>query len=257
MNTTAVYTRKAQQYAAYRWDYSSQAVEYIYEQTGLNANAVVADIGAGTGILTRHFAGRAGKLYAVEPNEPMRQQAEVQLADITECIVVDAPAEATTLSDHSVDLITAAHAVHWFQADAAREEFRRILKPGGWLALLRNTSPSDAISDALQAVSTNEFGVTPGHPAPSIHIPEDYYFEGGSVQTAVFPFVMEQTLEQFIGATLSISFMPDETNPHYERFLLVLRDIFHTHCPTGIREIAGKTHLKLGQMQLMLGAQDG
>src|SRR6185436_12267524 len=47
-------------------------------------------------------------------------------------------AEATTLAEHSVDLIVAGQAFHWFDRERTRTEFGRVLKPGGRIALIWN-----------------------------------------------------------------------------------------------------------------------
>ena len=75
MKNTEVFSSKAEKYARYRWDYALQAIEIIFDRAQLSKHSVVADIGAGTGILTKHFVGRVKRVFAVEPNGPMRQMA--------------------------------------------------------------------------------------------------------------------------------------------------------------------------------------
>ncbi len=57
---------------------------------------------------------------------------------------VEGTAEATTLPDTSVDIVTAAQAAHWFDREKARREFLRILKSGGWCVLLWNERQMDS-----------------------------------------------------------------------------------------------------------------
>jgi SAM-dependent methyltransferase len=62
-----------------------------------------------------------------------------QLRETTpEVEIVDGAAEAIPLADASVDAVTVAQAFHWFRFDEALAEIRRILKPGGGLAILFN-----------------------------------------------------------------------------------------------------------------------
>ena len=159
MEPTTVYATKALQYARYRWDYAPQAIRALFEVTQIARDASIADIGAGTGILTRHLAGRARRVYAVEPNPEMRRIAQIELQPFPSVTVVDGRAEATTLPGGSVDLITVAQAIHWFDPQPTRHEFRRILRPGGWLALLRNDVTDEALGKAIAALSVPENGV--------------------------------------------------------------------------------------------------
>jgi hypothetical protein len=48
------YSSKAEKYAKYRWGYAAQAIQTIFDVTGISSQSCVADIGAGTGILTGH-----------------------------------------------------------------------------------------------------------------------------------------------------------------------------------------------------------
>ena len=56
---------------------------------------------------------------------------------------VAATAEDTTLSDRSVDFVTAGQGFHWFDAGKARREFARVLKPGGSVVLIWNSRRKD------------------------------------------------------------------------------------------------------------------
>ena len=92
------------------------------------------DLGAGTGKLSAALAARGLAVTAVDPAASMLDA----LRDPGVERVVGT-AEATGLPDSSADLVTAAQAWHWFEVDAASAEVRRLLRPGGVLALLWNT----------------------------------------------------------------------------------------------------------------------
>lgn len=245
METHRVFARKARIYARYRWDYAPEAVAALFAIAGLDERSCVADLGAGTGILTRHFIGRVGLLYAIEPNDEMRREAEQRLNG---CQILAASAERTTLPDHSVDLIAVAQAVHWFDPLPARQEFQRILKPGSWLALLSNAGQDEEVGRAIDAISTPEYGVRPLHPADrSLRPAPGFYFGAAEPRTLAFPFTIQQDWPTFIGALLSTSFMPDEDDPCYPRFEQAARDIFFQHSQDGVRTVHGVTTLVIGQ----------
>lgn len=108
----------------------------------------VADIGAGTGKLTKMLSDRADVSgFAIEPNDAMRAEGEaLKLPDFDWRA---GSAEATGLDDECVDWVTMASAFHWTDAPKALAEFHRILRPGGMLTLMWN--PRDLARDRLQA----------------------------------------------------------------------------------------------------------
>jgi SAM-dependent methyltransferase len=249
MTTHHTYTSKAEKYARYRWDYEPRAIEAVFTIAQLSAGSTVADIGAGTGILTRHFAGRVSRVVAIEPNAAMLREAAMRLPLGPGCILVDAGAEQIPLPDHSVDLVTVAQAIHWFDPEPTRREFIRILKPGGWLALLRNYPLNSEVGRATHAILTPENGVCgdKGSP-PAFKRPDGFYFDGGRYQKLVFPFEYDQDWEAFLGSLCSASFMPDEDHPAYPRLVQAAREIFERFSQSGRLPGSGETELLIGRV---------
>jgi ubiquinone/menaquinone biosynthesis C-methylase UbiE len=99
---------------------------------------VIADIGSGTGILAEMFLQNGNAVYGVEPNREMREAGERLLRAYPRFTSVEGKAEATTLANAGVDFVTAGQSLHWFDLAAATAEFRRILKPEGWVAIIWN-----------------------------------------------------------------------------------------------------------------------
>lgn len=134
------FTGLAESYAAYRPSYPDEAIDYVVAHCGLSPGATAADVGCGTGISTRLFAQRGLKVVGVEPNDEMRRRAEATPCPVgaVEPVYRAGRGEATGLDDESMDAILCAQAFHWLRAPEALAEFRRILKPGGWAALIWN-----------------------------------------------------------------------------------------------------------------------
>ena len=246
MDSIDVFSAKAEKYAKYRWGYAPEAIQTIFDQTGIAKESYVADIGAGTGILTREFVGKVRYIFAVEPNPEMRAIAVRELDHFPSCQVINGRAEATTLADRSVDLITSAQAVHWFEPEAARREFYRILKPGGWLALCRNYGSHRDLGEALQDVYPSE------NDTESLMIgkrqPRSFYFYGDNYLKMDFPFSLQHTWEAFLGSLSSASFAPDEGTALYEQFRRKTRKVFDDFSTDGCVEVYGVTELYLGQI---------
>lgn len=250
MDPRSIFSGKADNYARYRWDYAPQAIEWIFHVTHLSSGSCVADIGAGTGILSRHFLGRVRELAAVEPNDEMRAKATLEFGGDSTARMVAASAEDTTLPDKSVDLITVAQAIHWFDPSRARVEFDRILKPDGWLAILRNISRNSELDKAMGEVIDRCLGQRARSAYPrSRKKPVDGYFAGGRYQERVYPFQFSQSLEGFIGVLASVSYMPGQDDPLFMDIEREARDIFEDFSQDGQLMVKGKTEVLIGRLR--------
>lgn len=138
LDSISRFDNRVASYRRGRPSYPYAVLACLCEVYHLRPVACVADVGAGTGLLTRLLLTAGCTVYAVEPNAQMRHMAATQLGGHPGYRSSAGSAEATRLPAHSVDFVTAGQAFHWFQQDAAREEFRRILRPGGWVALVWN-----------------------------------------------------------------------------------------------------------------------
>jgi ubiquinone/menaquinone biosynthesis C-methylase UbiE len=149
-DTYSQYSQTVEFYRRYRPRYPQTLITWLAGECGLAPDQVIADIGSGTGQMTELFLQHGHPVYAIEPNMDMRLAAETDLCAYPLLTSIAATAEATTLPDHSVDLITVGNAFHWFNHTQARAEFLRILRPSGWVMLAwnleRNTGSPFAIA---------------------------------------------------------------------------------------------------------------
>jgi SAM-dependent methyltransferase len=122
----------ADDYDALRPGYAPKSVAWVMERGDLDEGSLVVDLAAGTGQLSKGFAPLGVKLVAVEPARNMRSLIEGRLPAV---VVLDGSAEAIPLGDGVADAVVVGNAFHHFDADGAFAEIRRVLRPGGVLAL--------------------------------------------------------------------------------------------------------------------------
>jgi SAM-dependent methyltransferase len=128
------FRRGAADYERARPGYPAAAVAYLVERLGLRAGATVVDLAAGTGKLGRRLVSSSARVIAVEPVDAMR---ELIPRDGIEALA--GTAEAIPLPAAAADAVVVGQAFQWFDARAALPEIQRILRPGGKLAILRNS----------------------------------------------------------------------------------------------------------------------
>lgn len=237
------FSNRVADYIRYRPSYPAEVLAILEREAGLRSDSVVADIGSGTGISAEMFLKHGNTVFGVEPNEPMRSAAERLLAAYPSFHSVAASAEATTLPNASIDLITAAQAFHWFDRARTRPEFARILKPGGSFAILFNTRLVD-VSPFLQ-----------GYEALSIEFATDYtQIDHRHVDDrAVAEFFAPERCEKRIvpnhqtfdyvglqGRLLSSSYAPPAGHERHEPMLAALRKLFDEYAEPGDPSAAEK-----------------
>jgi ubiquinone/menaquinone biosynthesis C-methylase UbiE len=249
MDTISRFSSKAERYARYRWGYAPEAIQTIFDITGLPAQAIVADIGSGTGLLTKELVGRVKSIYAVEPNLAMRRISECLLSQSPSFISVDGKAEAIPLPDRSVNLITVGQAIHWFEPQATRMEFQRLLKPDGWVAIVFHTVTHQRVFETLTPFFTVDYG---WDPTPSPRHGEDhiaYYLDNDSITKKQFGQSWQENWETFIGGILSDSHAPDDTHRYFPKFVAAAREIFDQYSDGGFIKVNGGTDLAVGRLR--------
>ena len=230
-NATSRFSDRVENYVRYRPGYPPEALQVLTDACGLAPNHAIADIASGTGIWTRTLLENGNKVFGVEPNPEMRQAGERLLADFPNFASVAGTAEATTLPDASVDFVTAAQAAHWFHRERARQEFMRILRPGGWLVLLWNERLTDStpfLRDYEQLLLT--FGTDyedVRHERTTDAVNE--FFDPQPFQERVFPMRQEFDYAGLEGRLLSSSYAPGPEHPKHAPMLRELRRIFDRH----------------------------
>jgi SAM-dependent methyltransferase len=223
-------------YIRYRPGYPPEIIDLLKERIGFDSSKIVADIGSGTGILTRLFLENGNRVYGVEPNKEMREAGEEFLKAYPAFRSVDASAEETGLPDQSVDLVTAGQAFHWFDPAKARVEFKRILKPGGYVFFIwneRNIEKSAFVHAYEQLLLDFAFNYAnePRHGGDRELI--THFFAGSAWQQVQLENSQEFDFEGLKGRLLSSSYAPLAGHPNYEPMIARLREIFDTYQTNG------------------------
>jgi SAM-dependent methyltransferase len=229
LDSTHRFSNRVDDYVRYRPDYPPALLDWLQREQGVDANWLVADVGAGTGISSKMFLDAGYAVIAVEPNAPMRAAAESWLASHENFRAVDGTADATGLVDASVDLVTVAQAFHWFDEQATRREFARILKPAGLAAIwwnsrrLTGTPFLEGYEALLQTYGTDYVSVAERY-ADDARMRA--WFGAGYRGSASFEHKQRLDFEALRGRLMSSSYVPKEDHPQHAPMLLALRQLF-------------------------------
>ena len=250
LDPTKRFSNRVENYVKYRPSYPPDVIDLLEAECGLTPEAVIADLGSGTGILSELFLKHGNRVFGVEPNREMRAASDKLLDGYSRFVGVDATAEATTLANASVDFITAGQAFHWFNREAARAEFRRILQSGGWVVLTWNgfRVESSPLMAAYQGVVAR-YGTDYSEVEREVKGCEvESFFAPGTCKCARFEFAQLFDHEGLKGRLLSASYAPEPGHPKYEAMLRDLREIFDANEENGRVTFEYETELYYGQL---------
>jgi SAM-dependent methyltransferase len=251
------FSNRVADYVRYRPGYPPGILELLRAECGLTPQSVIADVGSGTGILTRVFLENGNLVYGIEPNAAMREAGEEFLAAYPKFRSIAASAEATRLADASVDFVTAAQAYHWFDPPSARAEFARILRParrsgGGWVVVIWNERKKDLgpfaqqYEGLLRTYGTDYARVSQTYPESRRM---SVLFGEANFRHRAFANEQLMDFDALRGRLLSSSYAPAAGHPNHAPMLAELRRIFDEHmdAASGRVRFEYATHVYYGQ----------
>ena len=250
MDSTERFSRRVENYVRYRPGYPPGVLRLLEREYGLTSDAVIADVGSGTGLLSRLFLENGNRVFCVEPNAQMRLAGGRLLSGYAGFRSVPATAEKTTLPDAGVDFVTAGQAFHWFDPGPTRREFSRILRPGGLVVLIWNARKKDktgflaAYERMLETHGTDYSEVEHGRRGS----PEEVgaFFDPEPVETAIFDNAQAFDLDGIKGRALSSSYVPAEGEPGCREMLEDLEGIFRAYRRDGTVTVEYDTRVYVG-----------
>lgn len=250
-DSTLRFSNRVANYAKYRPGYPLKVLDHLGHECQLNSQSVIADVGSGTGIFTSLLLDKGYTVYAVEPNDAMRREAEHQLKSRTGFHSVNGTAEATTLADKYINLIVCAQAFHWFNNAETKAEFKRILAPHGHVALIWNNRCIDADDFAIayeillkqqegdyekinhQNLSETDFAA---------------FYHDGKYKLSKFSNFQVFNFEQLAGRAFSSSYVPAQDTEAGHLFSRQLKAIFDQYQTNGTVMFRYDTEVYLGKL---------
>lgn len=250
LESTKRFSSRVENYVKYRPRYPQAVIEILREECGLTPEWRVADIGSGTGFSTELFLANGNPTYGVEPNGPMREAAESLLKPYPRFTSIDGTAEETTLPDSCVELVVAGQAFHWFDREKCRQEFRRILRPGGWVALMWNERRKGVpfLDEYEQMLKEHapEYPVADHTKTDDEIIGEFFSPAGFRSRTSEYEQVFD--FEGLKGRLLSVSYAPEPGHPNHEPMIAELKRIFDEYQSDGRVRFEYDTRVYVGQV---------
>lgn len=233
INPLTRFSSRAQNYQN-RAPYPPELFVYLQQTCSLTPDKVIADIGSGTGYLTRVLLQSGGTVYGIEPNREMRAIAEETLGPDPRFVSLSGQAEEIPLASSSVDVVTVGQALHWFDVKKTREEFLRILKPGGWIVVVDmwardNANPFMKACEEFRRTHFADIGKAADPPERIIQLYEGYTPERNVIQST---YTCGERV--FCEGFLSSSLAPEKGTKEYESANDGLQRIFHQFQSKGV-----------------------
>jgi SAM-dependent methyltransferase len=251
VDPTQRFSNRVENYARFRPSYPRVVLELLKAECGLTSASVIADVGSGTGILSEMLLERGNQVFGVEPNEEMRKAGERLLERYLNFTSVAGTAEDTTLDTRGVDFVVAGQAFHWFDAARSRSEFSRILRAGGWVALVWNLRRKDATPFLAAYEKLLETHRTDRGEVEIRRQDEDMagsLFGPCSFERVTFDNEQVLDLDGLKGRLSSISYVPAKDEPGSEEMLREAEKIFRKHEADGAVTIEYDTRVYYGRL---------
>jgi ubiquinone/menaquinone biosynthesis C-methylase UbiE len=246
-----------QAYLAYRPRFPRGILAFLREHGELPEGAVVADIGAGTGMLAELFLEAGHRVLAVEPNAEMLEACRELAAHQPRLEVVEGSAEETTLPEASVDLIAVGRAMHWFDWSRAHREFARIVRPDGWVLVATSghrdsgAPLSNRLSEILRKWRTDSAEVDTTR---DFNRRLEGFLDTSTWQRTTLDHSMTVDFATLLGYAESLSAIPRPGERGYHGMVAELGAVFEEYQQDGMLVTSLSSDLHLGRLRAEFAA---
>ncbi len=207
-------------YEAGRPEYPSEAVEWMLRPVREETRALrVADVGAGTGKLTRVAVELGAEVVAIDPDPAMLAELRTHVNGVPTFV---GSAERMPLPDASVDALLFGQAWHWVDVAPASLEAGRVLRSGGVLGLIWNIRDESApwvrgLTEIMHGSHAEELIAEGG---PRVGQPF------GDIESHVWRWSRQMTRESLLAMAASRSYVIVATEPERARILAGVGELF-------------------------------
>ena len=218
--------------------YPQECIDYLISKFSLSSDSVIADIGAGTGILTKPFLDFGCSVYAVEPNKDMFFELTQNLSQYQNIKFFQNFAEKTDIPMFSCDAVVVGTAFHWFDKNKFHSECERILKNKKYIAILRisNNTEADKRIEEIKHYSEQDLNEA------------KEFFGAGFIEHVRFEYMQSFDEERFINNLLSSATAPLPNDANFNEYVTRCKNIFNKHFRNGIAELPFAVNCYIGRL---------
>lgn len=251
MDPKSRFLKRAEDYVRYRPGYPDEVFNFLWPTCHLGPHPKIADLGSGTGQVTRGLLDKGAEVFAVEPNSDMREVAERQFSSHPCFRSLPKTAEMTGLDARSLDLVTIGSALHWFEPEHARHEIQRILKPDGWFCVL-GTPVDEKKGDVEREIRTllRSLAINDEHIRNRVDDMKAFvknFFAPATIESYEFAHDVSFDFEALLGFFRSHSTMPLPGDEGYVELVTKVQRLFDIFQVNGVVAAAFRATIGLGR----------
>ncbi len=218
--------------------YPKECIDYIINKFELSSDSVIADIGAGTGILTRPFLEYGCRVYAVEPEKNMFTVLKENLCRYPNAVLLPTCAENTEIPESACDAAVIGTAFHWFDKENFRRECLRFLKDHRYIAILRISNNTESDKDIDRANGFTE---------RDVQTAKDF-FKNGFTERITFEYTEKYNAERFVAEKLSSATAPLPGDPNFEPYVWRCQTVYKKHFGNETAELPFAVNCCIGRL---------